>query len=305
MIHIACAADESYLPHAAAMLHSLRSANVDAEITIHFLTGPELGQDMRSLLMDYSQSLGLQLEYLDVPQEWLTGLPTRGYLSSIVWYRIFLAKLLPQLDRVLFLDCDLIVQTEITSLWNIELGEHLFAAVTNVVEENKGHRAAELGLPGPGDYFNAGIGLWNLAAMRNIQFWDEVTCFAKAHSERLLWLEQDAINSLYWQKRLPIHPRWNFQNGMFYKIWGIQFIDEEELKEATGNPAIIHFEGGGSCKPWHYLCDHPGQKAYLKHRKQTPWPEVKLEGRSIKNWIKKYPLRWLGQINGWIRAHGG
>src|SRR5437879_3158835 len=78
------------------------------------------------------------------------------------WYRIFLPELLPELDRVLYLDADVIVVDSLIPLWNVDLSEDYLAAVTNVFQAAHVHRPVELGLAGPRAYFNSGVMVLNL-----------------------------------------------------------------------------------------------------------------------------------------------
>jgi lipopolysaccharide biosynthesis glycosyltransferase len=223
-----------------------------------------------------------------VPRELVGGLPGRGYIAPVVWYRIFMPQLLPDLARVLYVDADVIAMDGLEPLWATELGDHPFAAVTNIVPEYFQHRAAELGLPGPQHYFNAGIVLWNLTQLRREPFLEQVLAYAREHMERLLWLEQDILNALYWRRRLPLHPRWNAQNGIFYAAWGTRLLDPQELAEAREHPALLHFEGGSFGKPWHILCAHPLRARYFFHRRRTPWPWVRREGFNARDFAIRF-----------------
>lgn len=287
-IHIACAADDKYLPHTAAMLHSLWWHNRDCRLCVHFLFGPELSVSGRARLERMAHALGFDLHFVFVPAEFVEGLPSRGYISHVVWYRIFMPQLLPELDRVLYLDGDVIAMDSIAPLWSEDLGTNYFAAVTNVVPDYHRLRASELGMSGPERYFNAGVALWNLRLMRGEGFTEQVLAYARDHVQRLLWLEQDILNVLYGDRRLPLHPRWNAQNGMFVGEWGTRLLDPQQLQEALQRPGLLHFEGGSFGKPWHFLSRHPLRERYYFHRRRTPWPFVIPEGINPKNIVIRY-----------------
>lgn len=302
-IHIAIAADDRYLPHAAAMLHSLWWSNRSAAINVHFLHGPDLSQRKRRLFDHMVKKLGFKLQWLEVGNEQIQGLPSNvSYISKVVWYRLFMPQLFPQLDRILYLDCDVLVMDSIAPLWRTPLDENYFAAVTNVVPVHHSQRATELGLPSAECYFNLGIALWNLEIMRREGFTERVLSFARENASRLLWMEQDAINVLYWRERLRLHPRWNCQNGIFYSSWGTRLLNPQEIREAMENPALIHFEGGSFAKPWHYLSAHPLRKRYFFHRRRTPWPVCVPEGITLKNIAKKHLPAWSWPLLRKLRA---
>lgn len=278
------------------MLHSLWWHNQSADIRVHFLCGPQPNPRLRQRLTNMARGLGLDLDWVEVPGEMVQGLPRRDYISQVVWYRIFMPQLLPGLDRVLYLDADIIAMASIEPLWATLLGDDYFAAVTNIVPQQYRERACELGLPGPEHYFNAGIVLWNLDLMRRENFTNRVLEYSRKNMTKLLWLEQDTLNALFWNRRLPLHPRWNCQNGIFYNSWGIGLLDPQQMREALKAPALLHFEGGSFAKPWHYLSTHPLRERYFFHRRATPWPLRIPEGVTLKNIAKKHvtePALWL------------
>lgn len=292
MIDIVCATDDKYCEHASAMLHSLRHHNHRQTLNVYLLAPPDLNKKKREKLATFCDELKIKLTIIEVPDDLVEQLPSKGYLSKVVWYRAFMPQLLPNLEKILFLDCDVIINGPIDALWSIDLENFLFAAVTNVADEHHSRRVCELGLNSPRNYFNAGIALWNLKEMRKCSFTKTVIDFSQLNQNKLLWLEQDAINALYSDRVRLIHPKWNYQNGICFNIWGTRFLDPTELSEAQRHPLIIHFEGGGSGKPWHFQCKHPLRQLYFDHRAQTPWPKVKKEGKTLKNIIKRvFPAR--------------
>ena len=59
------------------------------------------------------------------------------------------------------------------------------------------------------------------------------------------------------------------------------------MRQARSDPAIRHFEGPSINKPWHYLCDHEMRELYRSLRQRTPWPRVRLEGRTPANLLRR------------------
>jgi lipopolysaccharide biosynthesis glycosyltransferase len=143
------------------------------------------------------------------------------------------------------------------------------------------------------DYFNSGLLLLNLAALRRDGMSARLAAFGREGARRLKWPDQDALNALLGERCLPLHPRWNCQNSLFYYPWARRTFDAGTVAEALRDPAILHFEGGGIVKPWHYLSRHPYRARYLEHRRATPWPEVVLEGRTALNrLLHPLPTPW-------------
>lgn len=289
-LNIAVQSNDAYIAHTAAMLHSLREHNPDHKVSLFFVHDIRLCTKLKDQFEEFCNSLNIPISWLQVTDEQIADLPGWGYIPPVVWYRIFLPALLPiDIEKLLFIDGDVLVLDDLAPLWKTPFSNNeLFAAVTNPVPETYAHRAVELGLPGPEKYFNAGIALWNIKAMRATQFTKTMLDYSSIHMEKLIWLEQDAANALYYDQRIELHPRWNCQNGFFYNSWGCGLFAAEDVTSATTKPGMVHFEGGSFAKPWHYLCKHPYRGLYFKHRKKTPWPKVDIDGKTFRNILQRY-----------------
>jgi lipopolysaccharide biosynthesis glycosyltransferase len=282
-IHISCAADAAYVPHSAAMLHSVIEQAHDRTVHIHYLHGPRFPETAITLLTKMVVRSGGLISFMCIPDERIMDLAGRGHQTSPTWYRIFLPELLPDVDRILYLDCDVIATDPIADLWRIDLSRHYIAAVTNVFEPYYLDRIAVLGLSGPEAYFNAGVVLLNLDLMRRDDCTRLLMDYAINNRERLMWVDQDTLNVVLGHRRLALHPRWNCMNSVMEFPWSGKVFGDEAVEEARRNPAIRHFEGPSINKPWHYMCEQSNRELYFAHRRQTPWPKVEIEGRTVRN----------------------
>ena len=299
-LHVACAARRDYVPHAAAMLHSLLARHRDLPVQVHFLHGPELPEAHVERLTEMVSREGGSISFVRIDDERVAGLatvelkrsPGRPVLPASHWYRVFLPELLPAVDKLLYLDGDIIVVDSLEELWGTDLADHYLAAVTNVSEPWFLHKVAALGLEDPRDYFNSGVLLMNLDQMRRDASTSAVLEYAQANEAKLFWPEQDALNAVLGPRRLPLHPRWNCMNGVLHFPWSYYVFGLEAVDEARARPAIRHFEGPSVNKPWHYLCDGQSRALYAGHRRETPWPRYRLEGRTPHN-VSTRALRGL------------
>lgn len=166
MMHIASAADENYLPHCAAMLHSVLERHAGQGVTVHFLHAPTMETTAIEPVADMVAALGGEFYAHPIPDAWVDGLPQLSRIPAIMWYRIFLPQLLPQQDRVLYLDCDTLLVDDLMALWQTELEGYHLGAVANVLEPGLQDWPRQLGLPPEQPYFNSGVLLLNLSSMR-------------------------------------------------------------------------------------------------------------------------------------------
>lgn len=283
-LELACASEgRAYVAHTAAMIHSAVATNPADELRVHYLHGPDLPARARRKLIGMLAGTRAAIEFHHVGDERVAGLPTRAFTGKATWYRIFLPELLPDVERVLFVDSDTLVLDSIAPLWQLDLDGFYLAAVTNVLEPHYAHRPAELGVE-EGTYFNAGVLLMNLALMRRDGC--SHALFEHGVEHQPLWRDQDALNVVLGGRRLPLHPRWNCMN-IFRFAWADEVFGSEAVAEARANPAIRHFEGPGDNKPWHLLCTRELRELYFEHRRGTPWPRVRRDGLTPANLARR------------------
>jgi lipopolysaccharide biosynthesis glycosyltransferase len=286
VLRVACASDQRYVPHAATMLRSVLAHASDEPVSIHYLHGPGFPAGARDRLTTMVREGGGEISFHHVPDDRVAGMPSWAYIPQAMWYRVFLPELLPDVDTVLYVDIDTIVLDSLTPLFDLDLGHRYLAAVTNVFQPHERHRPAQLGLRAD-VYFNSGVLLLNLDAMRRDDCTTSIREYAMRHSERPGWPDQDALNVVLGEGRLPLHPRWNCMNSVLLFPWAADVFGGEAVAEARANPAIRHFEGPAINKPWHYLCDREMREVYLEHRSHTPWARFRLEGATPANGVRR------------------
>lgn len=279
-LNVACAADAAYAPHSAAMLHSVMSQRGGAELRIHYLHGPGFPERSAERIREMVDGGAAAIDFQQIEDERIAGLPEMEFVTSAMWYRIFLPELLPDVDRVLYLDIDTIALDSLEPLWEIDLAGSYVAAVTNVFYmPSHAERATQLGIE-PGDYFNSGVVLMNLDLMRTDDSSGALLEYATRHASELAWPDQDTLNVVLGPRRVRLDPRWNCMNSVLTFSWAADVLGAAAVEEARTRPAIRHFEGPTINKPWHYGSESPMRDVYFEHRRQTPWPRVRIEGRT-------------------------
>jgi lipopolysaccharide biosynthesis glycosyltransferase len=276
-IHVACAAEAGYAAHSAVMLHSVMAHAGDRAVHVHYLHGPDFPVRSLKRLRRMLEQRRATVQFHEIPDDRVAGLPVVDLFTAAMWYRIFLPELCPEVDRVLYLDVDTIVMDALDPLWGLDLGGYYLAAVSNVFQREHEHRPAALGLSGATSYFNSGVLLMNLEQMRADGCTETLREFAGAGGRELEWPDQDALNVVLGDRRLPLHPRWNVMNSMRFP-WSAEVFGRDVLNEALARPGIRHFEGPRDNKPWHYRCERDHLELYRAHRRETPWPRYRLDG---------------------------
>lgn len=259
-LHVACAVQGDYVPHSAAVVHS---ALAHGDVVFHYLHGPDLAGRARRRVA----AIGDQIVFHEIAPERVRGLPVRDYFTAAMWYRLFLDELV-EAPRVLYLDCDAIVADELAPLFASDLGGAWLAAVENVRLPWLPDRAADLALP---RYFNSGVLLLDLDALRAAGAMAQVRDVAVREGEALLWPDQDALNVVLAAHSAPLAPRWNAMNAVLARPEGEATFGSQAVAEARERPGIRHFEGPGDNKPWNRGFALPHGELYWAHRQATPF----------------------------------
>ena len=294
ILHVACAAEGRYAAHSAAMLHSVAASRGEHEFHAHYLHGPEFSRRDADAIRAMLAGIGAAASFHEIAPERVAALPVVDMFTKAMWYRIFLPELVPEAERMLYLDVDTLALDDIAPLWQLDMAGFYVGAVTNVLMPHHRHRPASLGLAND-SYFNSGVLLMNLDAMRREGTSAELHRYAKRHRE-LEWPDQDALNVVLGSRRLALRPRWNAMNSLRFP-WAAEVFAADELEEARRRPAIRHFEGPADNKPWHRGCARSDRELYARHRRATPWPRVKLEGSRMVR-----PRRLAGRVRRRLRA---
>ena len=165
-----------------------------------------------------------------------------------MYYRIFAAKYLPPtLDRILYLDPDLVVLKPLSSLYALPLNGYFFAAATHVRKVLRKLNGLRLGagFDEAGPYINSGVMLMNLSRLRAEQDTDAVFEYIRRHKNTLLLPDQDIISGLYADRIFPIDARiYNMTERLL--IFGNR--DGLTPEWVAQNSAIVHYCGRN--KPW-------------------------------------------------------
>ena len=207
--------------------------------------------------------------------------------------RLYLPLLLPNINKILYLDGDIVVNDNLTDLYNIELGENYIAASKDTSPIYHPNHIKKLGINTKHWYFNSGVTLMNLKAFRQINLIENINQYAKLYFSEISSPDQDILNYICQGHTIYIHPRYNMnysvEKDVAEQTWG-----REQIKEAKYSPAIIHYIG--PIKPWSVLCIHPQRELWWKALKDTPFKNFKPKDACFKNYVRKIYVWAFKQI---------
>ena len=209
-----------------------------------------------------------KINYIKIDKKIFKDFHIFGHFTQAAYYRIIIPNLLPNLNKVLYLDCDIIINTDINNLYSIDIDNYYLAAIDEGVKD----RQIDLNIPINSNYFNSGIMLMNLKKWRDSNIINDLIVFIKLNPKKLIACDQDALNALLYKKWLNIDKRFNYTSLLYYN---------NPIK--IENIFILHFTG---LKPWNYLCPHPLKYTYFYYLNKTPWKYKKYIDKTFLNIIK-------------------
>lgn len=213
----------------------------------------------------------------------------RGSVSQ--YARLFISSDLPaELNRVLYLDCDVIVIKSIKELWNLNLQGKTVGALMDAFSK---HYRANIDLKSNDIMFNSGVMVINLGKWREQQIEKRLLEFIKAKNGLIQQGDQGALNAVLSKDVYCFDPCFNsvtiyfdfsYNELLIYRKPPI-FYSKNKIKKAFEKPKIVHFTTSFlSKRPWLEGCCHPYAKEWIKYKDMSPWKNC-LPWRDIR---KKY-----------------
>lgn len=266
---VVCAADNNYaMPLAVVARSILENLNYNYQLQLFVIDGGIDNTNKQKI----EKSLDLnrcQIEFISRPDTWLKKIQdVLNYLnqstpaelqhitaSAATYYRLFISELLPSsIDRVIYLDCDLVVKDDLSKLWEAELDNKYVLAVRDIwvpyVSSVAGVPYQKLGIMADSKYFNAGVLLINLQKWRADGITTKAIDYLKTHQHDIRAHDQDVLNGLFARQWGELDPRWNLTPAIIdlFPSWQESPFSEEVYHQLINNPSIIHF--ATNRKPW-------------------------------------------------------
>lgn len=319
--HIVYASDERFSEILGVSLVSLYENSQDMDDIIVYILDNGICQDNKNRLTDiakiYGRTLPRFIKSKNITEELQMEVAIdRGSLSQ--YARLFVSSVLPQnLERILYLDCDIIVMKSIHELWNLNLHGKIVAALMDAFSR---FYRKNIDLEEQDIMFNSGIMLIDLKKWKKEAIEEKLLRFITNKHGKIQQGDQGAFNAVLSKNVYCFEPRFNSVTIFFdfsYKEMIIyrkppMFYEENLVKEAVENPNIVHFTTSFlSQRPWMTGCKHKYAEVWMKYKKLSPWRDTELWKNNKPFWkyvgIKIFnliPRRIAVRIAGIIQAYG-
>ena len=243
-IHIALTFDDGFWAPAYATMRSICLATHRRRDLVFHLCHRPLSPEHRADLMEIEAEFGATLRFYDLTQtpqfrELMGKVPYHKRLTDIVYARFVLESFLPaDIERIIYLDCDMMVMAPIEGLWEADLGGKPAAAVPEPWGKliGSGRDIAEKSdLLDPADpYFNAGLLVLDLERWREADVFGKLQTLISDGSVDRLSYSQNVINLILKNNWQPLDTLWN--------------VIDPHRAHVSLNPYNLHYTG--DTRPW-------------------------------------------------------
>lgn len=285
IINVAYACNEFYMEQTTVSLLSLFDSNKHLDkINVYFI---DMGisetskKELHELINQLNGSLQI-IPFKTIAYD--LNINNTGRHIESVYAKIFFGRI-PNINRILYLDSDVVVVDKLDDFWNSNLKDKYCACVRTLASRKL---CQQLGVDENSDIVNDGVVLMNLEKWRNDSILEKCLAYISKWNGNPPVLSEGTINAVCNGKILVVSPKYNLMSGLvegsekkFEKLTERPFYSQKVLNDARTNPCIIHYLSGFYNRPWCKKCSHPMKSVYLKYRKQTKWRDKPLSRKKI------------------------
>lgn len=300
MINILCATDNNYAPYCGIMLTSLFESNKDKQFDVYVFLDGDMSDNNISKFRKLEGQYGNPIHLMKVDNELLKDCPinklnnlgTHLYVTLPTYYRLLAADLLPEaVHKVIYLDCDIAVNGDISPMWEVDLEGKAIAGVVDCGYDS--YNFEVLDYPESFGYINAGVAVYNLDYWRKNHLSATLFEYARENAKTLRYMDQDVVNGVLYDKKILLDERYNFQNVYFAKgNWeGYPDSFKKTLLEKCLQPIVIHY--CGVMKPWNFkYYGGPYLSVWENYRKHSLW-KVCRQHKPLTKFVKRLAKMYL------------
>lgn len=268
-INVCLACDNNYAKYAGVVVASVLANSKDDESLNFYILDGGISESKKTEILSLKSIKDCKIEFVQIDEamfEDYKKVATHKYISIATYYRLRLATLLPEVERIIYFDCDMVVNSSLNNLFNVELGENIIAGVRDINKRMLQQNPS---------YINAGMVLFDLNKIREENIEQKFYDYTNENFETIKMGDQTIINEVLKGRIKIVEDEWNVQSSNF-----------TNRSSYTKHPYIIHYVA--KRKPWHFGSFSVHRQLYFKYLQMTPW---KLNG-----FKEKFYWYYLNQV---------
>lgn len=264
-------------------------------LIIAYILNSDLNDNDIDNLKNIVNEDNLNIISLKVNEHDFKDLLVSGYISKSAYYRILASELLPEtVDRVLYLDCDIIINGSIKELYYEDFEDnYLIACEDKVISCSDEKVYSNLSLDINKDkYFNSGAILFNIKAIRQISdFKNKLFKYIEENNNKFIFHDQDILNGFFKDKV-------KFADYFIYNNIVKWITNKNDLKKAYEKTVVFHY--ADKWKPWKYNYIGYADEIFWKYACLTEYKSLYKEYKYKHFFRKMIPFNVLRKIKRFI-----
>jgi lipopolysaccharide biosynthesis glycosyltransferase len=280
-IPVCFSSDNKYVAHLGVAITSILKTKKEDDELVFYVLGGDISKKNKGKLLSLKSISDFEIKFIEVDNARISEIRVYGkdHITDASYYRLILPDICNMEDKIIYLDCDLVVRTSLSKMLEIDLADYYIGAASDT---NGTSQSKRLNLK---QYYNSGVLLINALAWRRDNITTKVLDWAKNNKNIILYHDQDIINGFFKQKIKIIDSVWNTQIAKIEKR-------NENFEKSLKNAKIIHYV---AYKPWRgplrYIAKYELYYGYLS---LTPWKNLKYKFKlnNVKYEFKVF-IKWL------------
>lgn len=209
------------------------------------------------------------------------------------YVRLIADKIIKE-NKILYLDCDLIISGSLHELISLDISNYAVAAVLDTCRKKA---RDESDMYDVNRYFNSGVLMMNLEYWRDQNLYERFKSFKQKHDNKGMFRDQRVLNGTLESDAYILNPKYNvtpelfkFSSSQIIQLCKIdKFYSQDEINEARQRPLIVHFAGASIYRPWFKNCAHKYRKQYREYMKEDKFTDFELkEEKSLSSRISMF-----------------
>lgn len=273
-INIGYGIDNNYARCCASSIASFCLNNPTKNFNFHIMA-KDLSTTNKKQFEQLAQLYSININIYKINIDTLANLPTQIHLPIATYFRFILPLVLDNIDKLFYIDADIICLKNADELFNTNLNDNIIGAVPDLPWMNtKRNKALNLRNH---IYFNAGMLIINIAKWNNFNTFAKILQAIQNEPQKFRYLDQDALNLILTKHIQYLDTKFNCID-----------INSTEQK----NIILLHF--AAHPKPWNIafpiskICNKFNKNLYQYYENKTPWKNLPLEQPKNYKEMKKY-----------------
>jgi len=262
VLHVSMSFDDRYLTAFTVLVTSILKNNAGNPIHVHAVASG-LSRQQKRKLNKLLRDNGGRMIYYKISDERVKDfyIPEDSHLTISSYYRLCIADLVPDdVEKLLYLDTDIVVNNSIAGLFDLDLGKYAVGAVTEYCTNTI---RPELGITSSDMYFNSGVLLINVKQWRKQGITERAINFILANPEKLIFADQDALNAVFAGKYFRLAGKYNVIHADVPAG-----LTRSGYRAFVQNKVMIHYTLSNN-KPWKENCKSNVRFLYFEYLQRS------------------------------------